>query len=76
MKILARAIVSHSMMIKNYKACRDKAESLGKIFIVKNNQPDAVLFSVSEYERLSVVIEHLESLEEKDITALMDSLPK
>ena len=54
-------------MIKNYKACREKAESFGKIFVLKNNQPDAALFSITEYERLSVLIEYQESLEEKDI---------
>lgn len=63
-------------MIKNYRACREKAEELGKIFVLKNNQPDAVLFSISEYERLSVIIEYLESLQEKDIVDFMESLPK
>jgi PHD/YefM family antitoxin component YafN of YafNO toxin-antitoxin module len=63
-------------MIKNYKSCREKAEDFGKIFILKNNQPDAVLFSINEYERLSVLIEYLESLEEKDITKFIESLPK
>ena len=76
MNILTKAIVSNSEMIKNYKACREKAESFGKIFILKNNQPDAVLFSISEYERLSVFIEYLESLEEKDIAKFIESLPK
>ena len=76
MNISIKAIVSNSEMIKNYKACREKAESFGKIFILKNNQPDAVLFSIAEYERLSMLIEHLESLEEKDITKFIDSLPK
>lgn len=76
MKVLARAIVSNSDMIKNYKACREKAESFGKIFILRNNQPDAVLFSVAEYERLSEIVEYLESLEDKDIAAFIDSLPK
>ena len=63
-------------MIKNYKACREKAESLGKIFILKNNQPDAVLFSITEYERLSMLIELMESLEEIDIAKVIESLPK
>ena len=58
MKILTKAIVSNSEMIKNYKACREKADVLGKIFILKNNQPDAVLFSIREYETLSELIEH------------------
>lgn len=76
MNVLTTAIVSNSDMIKNYKACREKAEKLGKIFILKNNQPDAVLFSVAEYERLSVFIEYLESLEEKGIADFFESLPK
>jgi len=76
MNISTKAIVSNSEMIKNYKACREKAQSFGKIFVLKNNQPDAVLFSVAEYERLSVFIEYLESLEEKDINKVIESLPK
>ena len=76
MNISTKAIVSNSEMIKNYKACREKAESFGKIFVLKNNQPDAVLFSITEYERLSVFIEYLESLEEKDIAKVTESLPK
>lgn len=74
MNISTKAIVSNSEMIKNYKACREKAEGLGKIFVLKNNQPDAVLFSISEYERLSVLIQYLESLEEKNITKIVESL--
>jgi len=76
MKILTQAIVSNSDMIKNYKACREKADSFGKIFVIKNNQPDAVLFSIAEYERLSVVIEQLENLEEKDIEEFLRALFK
>ena len=76
MNISTKAIVSNSEMIKNYKTCREKAQSFGKIFILKNNQPDAVLFSIHEYERLSEVIEYLESLEGKDITKVIEALPK
>ena len=75
MNISTKAIVANSEMIKNYKACREKAESFGKIFVLKNNQPDAVLFSISEYERLAVLIEYLESLEENDIAKVVASLP-
>lgn len=63
-------------MIKNYKTCRDKAEALGKIFILKNNQPDAVLFSISEYERVSSFMEYLEHMEDKDVTELYENLPE
>jgi PHD/YefM family antitoxin component YafN of YafNO toxin-antitoxin module len=76
MNILTKAIVSNSEMIKNYKSCREKAETFGKIFVLKNNQPDAVLFSITEYERLSGFIEYLESLEGEDISKFTDSLPK
>ena len=62
-------------MMKNYKACREKTESFGKIFILKNNQPDAVLFSINEYERLSVIIEYMESHEGKDISKVIECLP-
>lgn len=76
MNISTKAIVSNSEMIKNYKACRGKAENFGKIYVLKNSQPDAVLFSITEYERLSVLIEHMESLEEKDLVSVIESLPK
>lgn len=76
MIILTRSIVSNSEMIKNYKTCREKAEMYGKIFILKNNQPDAVLFSINEYRRLSGILEYLESLDEKDIAKVISSLPK
>lgn len=76
MKLTTRAIVSNSDMIKNYKACREKAEDLGTIFILKNNQPDAVLFSITEYERLSELIEYMDSIEEEDIKKVLECLPK
>lgn len=73
--ISAKAIVSNSDMIKNYKTCREKAEEFGKIFILKNNQPDAVLFSINEYEKLSVFIEYMQSIDEQDFTKALDALP-
>jgi PHD/YefM family antitoxin component YafN of YafNO toxin-antitoxin module len=75
MLISTDSIVSNSEMIKNYKACRDKAEGCGKIFILKNNQPDAVLFSVAEYDRFSALIEFMETLDDNGIAAVIDSLP-
>lgn len=76
MKILTKAIVSNSDMMKNFKSCREKAEAFGKIFVIRNNQPDAVLFSIAEYKRLSEIVEYLESLEDKDIAKFIESLPK
>jgi len=76
MNISTKAIVSNSDMIKNYKSCREKAENLGKLFVLKNNQPDAVLFSIVEYERLSAVIEYLESLNDNEIEKITEILPR
>jgi len=76
MKMSAKTMVSNSLIIKNYKGCREKSKAFGKIFILKNNQLDAVLFSIDEYERLSVIIEYLESHEETDINTFFGSLPK
>ena len=74
MKVFTREIVSSSEMIKNYKACREKAEIVGKVFVLKTNQPDAVLFSVSRYEKFSKIIECLKSLKENAIERAVDSL--
>jgi PHD/YefM family antitoxin component YafN of YafNO toxin-antitoxin module len=75
MKISTNAIVSNSDMIKSYKACREKAERFGKIFVLKNNQPDAVLISAVEYEKLSFLIEYLDSLDEPERNAYLEGLP-
>ena len=76
MNLSTEAIVSNSDMIKNYKTCREAAQRMGKIFVLKNNQLDAVLFSIAEYERLSEMIEYLENHEKKAITKIMEYLPK
>ncbi|MEA4889029.1 MAG: hypothetical protein VB070_06170 [Clostridiaceae bacterium] len=75
MNISTKSIVSNSDMIKNYKSCRMMADQYGKIFILKNNQPDAVLFSIKEYERISLFIEYMESLEEKEVAKVLELLP-
>lgn len=76
MNVILKAIVSNSDMIKNYKTCREKAENYGKIIILKNNVPDAVLMSIKEYERISILIEHFKRLESKDLVWFTDSLAK
>lgn len=75
MNISTNSIVSNSDMIKKYKSCRIKADNIGKIFILKNNEPDAVLFSIKEYEKISVFIEYMESLDEKDIAKVTELMP-
>lgn len=76
MNISKIALVSNSDMIKNYKACREKADSLDKLFILKNNQLDAVLFSITKYEKLSAFVEYIESLKDDDAIKFIESLPK
>lgn len=76
MNISTRMIVSNSDMIKNFKNCREKAESLGKVFILKNNQPDSVLFSIKEYQRVSAFMEYLEKLDDEEIKKFAKLLPE
>jgi len=74
MKISAKSIVSNSDMIKNYKTCRELAELKGRIYILKNNQPDAVLFSISEYEKFSIILEQIEDLDKSKITEIAKTI--
>jgi len=43
---------------------------------LRNDQLDAVLFSITKYERLSVFVEYIESLKEEDAIKFIESLPK
>jgi PHD/YefM family antitoxin component YafN of YafNO toxin-antitoxin module len=74
MKISKEGIVSNSDMIKNYKTCREKAEGTGRLYIFKNNQLDAVLFSLSEFEKLTPILEYFEKLSEEDSLTAMNML--
>jgi hypothetical protein len=74
MRIHSAAIVSNSEITANYKSCRDKAEHMGKIFIFKNNQPDAVMFPIAEYERLSSVIEYLDDLDKNETEEFLKTI--
>lgn len=71
MNIPKKAIVSNSDIIKNYKTQRDRAEELGKLFVFKNNQPDAVLFSMTEYEKYADIIEILESMNDDELETII-----
>lgn len=75
MQISTKSIVSNSEMMKSYKTCREKAGDHGKIFILKNNQLDAVLISAMEYEKFSAVIEYVETLDEQELAAFVGGLP-
>ena len=71
MKISKSAIVSSTDIIKNYKKHREKAESLGKIIVFKNNRPDAVLFSITEYEKVVEIMEAFELLNDDEISHVL-----
>ena len=75
MRISTHAIVSNSDMIKSYKACREKADKYGKIFILKNNQPDAVLISANEYEKLCSIIEYIDTMDDAERAAFIEKIP-
>lgn len=75
MDISRNSIVSNSDMIKNYKKCREKAEGVGKVFILKFNAPDAVLFSFSEFEKLEKSLKKIENKEDNGVAKTNDVLP-
>jgi len=76
MKIIKSAIVSNSDIIKNYKTQRELAETHGKIYIFKNNQPDAVLFSINAFERVSEVLEAIENSDEEGAILALEAIIK
>lgn len=71
MKIPKEAIVSNSDIIKNYKTQRERAEIIGKLFVFKNNQPDAVLFSMTEFEKVAELLELIEHMDENEIVNIL-----
>lgn len=72
MKIPKKAIVSNSDIIKNYKAQRNKAETLGKLVIFKNNKPDAVLFSISAFDRIAEFLEEIETMNDVELANILE----
>ncbi len=76
MYIQSNTMVSTSEIIKNYNKCKKKAAALGKVFIFKNNQPDAVLYSMNEYKKYSIIIEYTENLDDEEAMQFINSLPK
>lgn len=74
MEINKSAIVSNSDIIKYYKTQRVLAEKLGRIYVFKNNQPDAVLFSITAYDRVSKVIEAIENSDEEGAIRALEEI--
>lgn len=74
MKIPKKAIVSNSDIIKNYKAQRNKAEALGKLVIFKNNKPDAVLFSITAFDRIAELLEEIESMDDLELAKIIEMI--
>ena len=75
MYISSNSIVSNSDMIKNYKKCREKAEGIGKVFVLKFNAPDAVLFSFREFEKLEKALKENKHKDDKRIAQVNEDLP-
>jgi hypothetical protein len=71
MKIPKQAIVSNSDIIKNYKTQRERAQAIGKLFVFKNNQPDAVLFSMTEFERVAELLELIDDMSDDEILNIL-----
>jgi hypothetical protein len=71
MKIPKEAIVSNSDIIKNYKTQRQRAEIMGKLYVFKNNQPDAVLFSMTEFERVAELLELIDHMDDVEIVNIL-----
>lgn len=76
MKIIKAAIVSNSDIIKNYKTQRELAETHGKIYIFKNNQPDAVLFSINAFESVSEILEAIENSDDEGASRALEAIMK
>lgn len=74
MKIPKNAIVSNSDIIKNYKSQRDRVQTIGKLFIFKNNQPNAVLFSIDAYDKVADYLELLETMDEAESEKLLQMI--
>lgn len=74
MKIPKRAIVSNSDVIKNYKSQRNKAEVLGKLVIFKNNKPDAVLFSITAFDRIAELLEEIETMNDMELAKTLEMI--
>ncbi len=74
MKIPRRAIVSNSDIIKNYKTQRNNAEALGKLIIFKNNKPDAVLFSISAFDRIAELLEEIETMNDIELANILEMI--
>jgi hypothetical protein len=62
-------------MIKNYKKCRIKAEGLGKVFVLKFNKPNAVLFSIREYKKIAESLDQIERQDDMESAKVKDVLP-
>lgn len=76
MNILDIAISSNSEIIRNHMNSTRKTEDLSKIFILKNCELDAGLFSMNKHEKLSKFIEYLNNFGETDLIELHKCLPQ
>lgn len=68
-------IILSSDLLRKYKKYRRLAEYYGKLIILKDNQPDAVLLPIAEYERLSGTLEDSGNFSKEKLVEFLLSLP-
>ena len=62
-------------LINSYEKYRELANSFGKVIIMRNEKPDAVLLTCAEYEKLSKAYEETDNFNRTDICELAKRLP-
>lgn len=62
-------------LINNYAKFRELANCIGKVIIMKNEKPDSVFLTLTEYERLSNAFEKTDNFDRTDIANLVKRLP-
>lgn len=68
-------IILSSDLLRKYKKYRRLAEYYGKLIILKDNQPDAVLLPIAEYEKLSGALEETGNFDKDRLVEFLLSLP-
>jgi hypothetical protein len=62
-------------LVDKHEKCRGLANYFGKVIILKNKQPDAVLLPIAEYEKLSQEFEVSDRFSKTNIVDLVKRLP-
>lgn len=65
-----------SDLANKYDKCRRLAKSYGSVVILKDNQPDAVLLTIDEFEKLSRSSGKSDNFRKAGVADLLMQLPK